>query len=178
MLSLLGLKDKAKEGPLTLPTVQGLRREKEGQGAPQSCQPSTANSWKWAQLSVWNTLLCHFPRSLWLFSFRSSVQSQWLPLLSQGSCTNKTCRENPHFSKPAHPQNCSVFHLLEGGGTGSVLKSKSSSSSLQQWHNPNETACSTPQYPGAPGSKAWCQLPALVQVFCSCIYHFIIASSL
>lgn len=104
--------------------------------------------------------------------------SWWLPLLSQASGTNKTWRENPHFTKPALPQNCSVSHLWEGGGTASVLKRKSSLSSLQQWHNPNETASSILQYPGAPGSRAQSQLPALVQVSYSCIYHFIIASSL
>lgn len=83
-----------------------------------------------------------------------NAQSQWPPLLSQGCGTYKTCREKPSFSKPAHLQNCSVSHLWEGGGTASVLKSKSSLSSLQQWHNPNETASGTLEYPGAPRSWA------------------------
>lgn len=41
-----------------------------------------------------------------------NAQSQWLPLLSQGSGTNKTCRENPHFTKPAHPQKLLCFPPL------------------------------------------------------------------
>lgn len=177
MLSPLGLEDKAKEGP---PTLSAEASSQEGEGRPRSTACVPALNSQWLEVSmVWFSKYLPLPLSEILTAVPlqelSNAPNQCLSLPSQAFGTNKTCGGKtqvfPSLLIPTTVQ-------WEGGSTDGTLRSESPLSGSQWRGNPDETASCVLWHSAAAKYWAWCRLPALVQVFHSCIYHFVIASSL